>query len=41
LHKVLPNAEYILLPNSGHIAQGREMINALVAATDRFAAQRL
>jgi proline iminopeptidase len=41
LHKALPNAEYILLPNAGHIAQGKEMINALVAATDRFAAQRL
>jgi proline iminopeptidase len=41
LHKVLPNAEYVLLPNAGHIAQGREMINALVFATDRFAEQRL
>ncbi|MGZ5576164.1 MAG: alpha/beta fold hydrolase, partial [Methylobacter sp.] len=37
LHKVLPNAEYVVLPNAGHIAQGAEMINALVAATDRFA----
>ncbi|MDO9268425.1 MAG: prolyl aminopeptidase [Methylobacter sp.] len=37
LHKVLPNAEYVVLPNAGHIAQGKEMINALVAATDRFA----
>jgi len=37
LHKALPNAEYIVLPNAGHIAQGEEMINALVAATDKFA----
>lgn len=37
LHKVLPNAEYIVLPNAGHIAQGKEMIDALIAATDRFA----
>lgn len=37
LHKALPNAEYIVLPNAGHIAQGEEMISALVAATDRFA----
>ena len=37
LHKVLPNAEYILLPDAGHIAQGKDMINALVMATDRFA----
>ncbi|HEY8220213.1 MAG TPA: alpha/beta fold hydrolase, partial [Methylobacter sp.] len=37
LHARLPNAEYIILPNAGHIAQGAEMINALVVATDRFA----
>jgi proline iminopeptidase len=37
LHKVLPNAEYIVLPTAGHVAQGKEMVNALVAATDRFA----
>ncbi len=37
LHKALPNAEYIVLPNAGHIAQGKEMIHALVAATDSFA----
>jgi proline iminopeptidase len=37
LHKALPNAEYIVLPTAGHIAQGKEMIDALVAATDRFA----
>ncbi|MGZ5057625.1 MAG: prolyl aminopeptidase [Methylobacter sp.] len=40
LHKALPDAEYIILPNAGHIAQGKEMIDALVAATDRFAEQR-
>jgi proline iminopeptidase len=40
LHKVLPNAEYIVLPNAGHVAQGKEMINALVNATDKFAEQR-
>ncbi len=39
LRKVLPNAEYIVLPNAGHVAQGKEMINALVAATDKFAEQ--
>lgn len=37
LHKVLPNAEYVVLPNAGHVAQGKEMVNALVSATDRFA----
>ncbi len=40
LYKALPNAEYIVLPNAGHVAQGKDMINALVAATDRFAEQR-
>jgi len=40
LHKMLPSAEYIVLPNAGHIAQGAEMIDALVAATDRFAGVR-
>ena len=37
LHQALPHADYIVLPNAGHIAQGEEMIDALVAATDRFA----
>ncbi|WP_262964460.1 prolyl aminopeptidase [Methylobacter psychrophilus] len=37
LHQALPQAEYIILPNAGHIAQGLEMIDALVAATDKFA----
>jgi proline iminopeptidase len=40
LHKMLPNAEYVVLPNAGHIAQGAEMVDALVAATDRFAEVR-
>ncbi|MDP1772980.1 MAG: prolyl aminopeptidase [Methylobacter sp.] len=39
LHKALPKAEYIVLPNAGHVAQGQEMIDALVAATDKFAEQ--
>lgn len=37
LHQALPHAEYIVLPNAGHIAQGAEMIDALVSATDKFA----
>jgi proline iminopeptidase len=37
LHQALPKADYIALPNAGHVAQGEEMINALVAATDWFA----
>ncbi|TAN65324.1 MAG: prolyl aminopeptidase [Methylobacter sp.] len=40
LHKVLPNAKYIVLPNAGHVAQGKEMIDALVTATDNFAKLR-
>jgi len=39
LHRALPNADYVVLPNAGHIAQGEEMIDALVSATDRFARQ--
>ncbi len=39
LHQAMPHAEYIILPNAGHIAQGDEMINALVSATDNFADQ--
>ncbi|MEY3786135.1 MAG: prolyl aminopeptidase, partial [Pseudomonadota bacterium] len=38
LHQALPKAEYIILPNAGHIAQGSEMIDALVSATDKFVA---
>jgi len=37
LHQVMPHAEYVVLPNAGHIAQGAEMIDALVVATDKFA----
>lgn len=37
LHKALPHAEFIVLPNAGHIAQGEEMIDALVSATDIMA----
>ncbi len=37
LHQALPQAEYVVLPNSGHIAKGEEMIDALVAATDKMA----
>jgi len=36
LSKVMPNAEFIVLPNAGHIASGDEMIDALVDATDRL-----
>lgn len=36
LHQALPHAEYIVLPNAGHIAQGDEMIDALVTATDKW-----
>ncbi|MFI3218197.1 MAG: prolyl aminopeptidase [Methylococcales bacterium] len=37
LHQALPHADYIILPNAGHIAQGADMIDALVSATDCFA----
>lgn len=37
LHRALPTAEYVVLPNAGHVAQHEEMIDALVSATDRFA----
>ena len=36
LHQALPEADYIILPNAGHIAQGAEMIDALVSTTDKF-----
>ncbi len=38
--KALPQADYIQLETAGHIAQGDEMIDALVSATDNMA-QRL
>ncbi|MDD5579210.1 MAG: prolyl aminopeptidase [Methylobacter sp.] len=37
LHQALPDAEYIILPNAGHVAQNEEMIDALISATDKFA----
>jgi proline iminopeptidase len=36
LQLVMPHAEYIILPYAGHIAQGEDMIDALVNATDNF-----
>jgi proline iminopeptidase len=39
LHHALPEAEMIVLPNAGHIAQSDDMIDALVSATDKFAGQ--
>ena len=37
LHNALPEAQYHILPNSGHIAKGNEMIDALIAATNNMA----
>jgi len=37
LSKALPNAEYRVLEHAGHIAQGDEMIDALVVASDEMA----
>ncbi len=39
LKQVLPDAEFVVLPNSGHIARGPEMIDALVTATDKMVKQ--
>lgn len=39
LHLALPQANYIVLPNSGHIAQGDEMIDVLVNATENLKMQ--
>jgi proline iminopeptidase len=36
LQLAMPHAEYIILPYAGHIAQGEDMIDALVSATDNF-----
>lgn len=36
LAKALPNAQFITLLNSTHLAHGDEMIDALVSATDNF-----
>ncbi len=41
LHQALPEAEYIVLPNAGHVAQGEEMIDALVSATNKFAEKQV
>lgn len=38
LHLALPHARYIVLDQAGHIAQGADMIDALVTATDAFTA---
>lgn len=38
LHQAMPHAGYVILPNAGHVAQHEEMIDALVTATDEFAA---
>jgi len=37
LHQALPHADYVVLPEAGHVAQGADMIDALVSATDQFA----
>ncbi|MGZ4957947.1 MAG: prolyl aminopeptidase [Methylomonas sp.] len=37
LHQALPHAQYIVLPNAGHIAKGEDMIGALVSAADEMA----
>ena len=36
LSKVLPKADFIVLPNAGHIASGEEMIDSLIEATDKM-----
>lgn len=36
LHQKLPQSEFIVLPNAGHISQHEEMVDALVTATDRI-----
>lgn len=37
LYRAMSHADFIVLPNAGHIAQHEEMIDALVGATDSFA----
>jgi len=39
LHRALPQSNYVVLPNSGHIAHGDEMIDALVNATESLKAR--
>lgn len=41
LHLKLPRAEFIVLPDSGHIAQGDEMVGTLIRATDRIVEQTI
>ena len=36
LHLALPGSEFTVLPNSGHVALGPEMIDALVSATEKM-----
>jgi len=36
LHKVLPNAEFKVVPDAGHSAKETGIIHELVAATDKF-----
>lgn len=41
LHQALPDAEFQVLPHAGHIAEGKEMLAALLAASDKMAKQLL
>ena len=36
LQQALPQAQFIVLPNAGHIARGAEMLDALVSAADEM-----
>lgn len=37
LYQVIPHAQYVVLTKGGHIAQGEDMIDALVSASDQYA----
>ncbi len=37
VHQKLSESEFVVLPDSGHVAHGDEMVDALVDATDRIA----
>lgn len=39
LYRALPHAEYVILSDAGHLAQGEQMIDALVTATDKMVDQ--
>jgi proline iminopeptidase len=39
LYRALPGAEFIVLPDAGHVAQGEQMIDALVKATENIYAE--